>query len=597
MSDEAAGTDDTVADEEGATVVIDPSELGGGPPAWSGPAAVAAPVKRAGAPADPNEGRVLGGQYRLERAVGAGGVGRVYVATQLSLGRSVAVKLMRPELEADSQGERFAERFFREASLAGQLSHPNIVTVHDYGQDSDGTCFIVMELVEGQSLKQVMKAGPIEPERALELFVQITSGLRHAHRAGLVHRDVKPGNVQLTAGDGGAEVAKLLDFGLVKSDVPEVTEITREGSFLGTPHYAAPEQVKGMDADHRADIYSLGVMLYRALSGVLPYKNRNAMAMALSHVRDPYPPMSERAPGVAVDPTHEAIVQRCMQKAADDRYPDADALLVDLQAALAHLRSPPEASVEVVATRPVRWPWFVGAVAAVGLAVGGWLAQGSAEPVVAAVDSGAPEVVAEPVDTSAQVLQDVGPSAVQVALASEPSGASVAVDGEVVGQTPWVGTVPVVDGLAASVVLSLKGYEDAPVELDPGDGTASATVSLSRVARPSKAPAAAQKTAPSKATSTPKKAPSEASSRRAGTRRSASPTKTVDGVVFSASEAAATLSFANSADNAAFNGAGIRTQEFNKVKAARPFSSIEALGAAPGVGPKTMERMKAAAGK
>ena len=190
------------------------------------------PVARA---VDPFLGATVDGKFLIEADLGKGGAGRVYIATQLALHRRVALKILRPDLEADGD-ERFAERFFREASLAGALQHPNVVTVHDYGRSPEGLCYIAMELLDGRSLKDLMKDGPLEPERALGIFEQVGRGLRAAHRAGLVHRDVKPGNVLVVPGEDGAEVAKLLDFGLVKSDAAEVTEITRDGSFLGTPH-------------------------------------------------------------------------------------------------------------------------------------------------------------------------------------------------------------------------------------------------------------------------------------------------------------------------------------------------------------------------
>ena len=637
---------DDPEDSTGATVMA--------PPEWQRtgrPTAKARPAPATRSPrVDHNVGLVLGGQYRLERAVGQGGTGRVYVATQLSLGRAVAVKMLRADLESDSAGEQFAERFFREASLAGSLSHPNVVTVHDYGQDEDGTCFIVMELVEGRSLKELMKAGPMEPERALDLFAQLARGLRHAHRAGLVHRDVKPGNVQITPGDDGREVAKLLDFGLVKSELPEVTEITREGSFLGTPHYASPEQVRGQEADARSDLYALGVMLYRALCGVLPYYSRNSMALAMAHVRDPYPPMSERAPDITVDPSHEAIVRRLMHKDASRRYPDADSLLVELEVALARLRDggatasvavvPPPVELEtesdvVVGSEPShdsgasaaaapqaappasspKGPIFavaaVLAVSAMGfLGAHFWIEASRAPPEPPVIEAAASlEPVGEVVpvadkdsgDWSAEVLGGGTPVALQVSLGSQPGGADVRVDGTVVGQTPWVGSLAVDDGVHQSVELVLDGYAPHTVVLPVDGGTASEVVVLQSLAPPRRAaPSPPPRTRRSEPTPAPPAAPPEqaepppaptpAPSRRAGTRP-----VTVDGVPFDPQQAEKTVQFANSATVDAFKAAGIRVQEFNRVKAGRPYSSIQAVGAAPGVGPKTVQRMRDAA--
>lgn len=598
---------DDPEDSTGVTVMA--------PPEWraQGSTATARPAPAARSPrVDRNVGLVLGGQYRLERTVGHGGTGRVYVATQLSLGRSVAVKILRPELDSESNGEQFAERFFREASLAGNLSHPNIVTVHDYGRDDDGTCFIVMELVEGRSLKDLMKAGPLEPERALDLFCQLARGLRHAHRAGLVHRDVKPGNVQITPGDDGKEVAKLLDFGLVKSDLPEVTEITREGSFLGTPHYASPEQVRGQEADARSDLYGLGVMLYRAFTGVLPYYSRNSMALAMSHVRDPYPAMAERAPEVSVSADHEAIVRRLMEKDASRRYPDADSLLIDLEAALERLRrgivappapvpSDPEPSVVPSGRGPrgvlvpvtIVFLAFFG-ILGIGWGLSTWMrtddagtthATGTTGNTIAAVpDSG---------DWSAAVLEDAAPVALQVALASEPSGAAVWVDGAEVGATPWVGSLAVDDGVHQPLELRLAGYENRSVELDVVDGAASDTVVLKAI--PKKA--TPRKRAPAKPSASASKrsrppGAGQPPAQTGSTPSSSSKTVTVDGVPFTSQQAAHTLRMANTASLDAFKAAGIRTQEFNRVKAGRPYRSLRDVGAAPGVGPKTLQRMR-----
>ena len=543
--------------------------------------------------ADPLLGTVLHGKFRVDQALGKGGAGKVYVATQLSLGRPVALKVLRDDVNIEGD-ERFVERFYREAALAGALSHPNVVTVHDYGRTDEGICYIAMELLDGRSLKQILRDGPMELERALDLFEQVVRGLRHAHRAGLVHRDVKPGNVLVVAGDDGREVAKLLDFGLVKSAAAEVTEITRDGSFLGTPHYAAPEQVRGLPTDARADLYAVGVMMYRALTGRLPYESRNAMALAMAHVRDPYPAMAERAPGSAVPAAVEAVVRRCMEKEPDARFPDADALLSALLAARQGLALPapprpaPEAPPEEPTLhRPAR-RWVAGGLLGAGLgsalvsaALLAMAVQGSPaiEAGADAPDRGAEAVaVADAEAPGADLLADDAPLVLSVplAVASVPAGASVEVDGQVVGVTPYVGQITLRDGAPPPVWLRLEGHEPAQLSLalDPAGATGAAEL------RPARATPRA----------TPRKEePAPRGGRSAGGGGGA---VVVDGVAFTAAEAAAALRFANAATPAELQGAGISGRQASAVQAGRPYADLAAVGAAYGVGEKTMQRLK-----
>ena len=275
------------------------------------------------------EGLLISDRYRIHELIGSGGSGWVYRATQEPIGRPVAVKVLRTDLPEEDQ-IHFEARFLREASLAGQLQHPHIVTIHDYGRAPQGFCYLVMEYLEGYTFREVLRRHQVPTKRIMRIFDGITQGLRHAHAKGLVHRDVKPSNVFLLRGDGEEWRPKLMDFGLVREVHSEVT-VTEVGTFLGTPQYIAPEQAMGLPTDARSDVYAVGVMLYRALCGKLPYAATNPAALAYMHVHQPYPSMAERAPGVDVPQRLEAICERCMKKEPGERYPDAGELLEDLR--------------------------------------------------------------------------------------------------------------------------------------------------------------------------------------------------------------------------------------------------------------------------
>lgn len=295
---------------------------------------------------DPLIGRVLSGRYRVQVQLGSGGVARVYKANQEPMDRQVAVKVVRPDLDPQ-QREAFERRFLREAALAGRLSHPGVVTVHDYGRADDGTCFIVMELLQGRSLRARMDGRPMPQHEVARIGAKLARGLRHAHKKGLVHRDVKPGNIFLVQDDEGIEQPKLLDFGLVKED--SQSTITDAGTFLGTPHYVSPEQAKGLDVvDHRADLYSLGAVLWRMLAGRLLFEASNPMAIALKHLREPVPWIETIAPEVRVHADLEQIIRRCLCKDADDRWDDAGDLARALESWLA--ANPPEPLDDTVIT-------------------------------------------------------------------------------------------------------------------------------------------------------------------------------------------------------------------------------------------------------
>ena len=267
------------------------------------------------------EPRVLGDRYEIHQRLARGGMAQVYLARDRSLDRPVAVKELVPEFATDPS---FVERFRREAQAAANLSHPNIVGVYDWGTQ-DGTYFIVMEYVDGPSLSQVIRRdGPLHPRRAAELAGEVAAALGFAHSRGVVHRDVKPGNVLLTA----TGQSKVTDFGIARALSSPDDDLTQAGSVMGTATYFSPEQAQGLPVDPRSDLYSLGVVLYEMVTGRPPFSGDTPLAIAYKHVQDQPAPPSTIVPEVPRG--LEAIIMKLLQKRPDDRYPSAEALRADL---------------------------------------------------------------------------------------------------------------------------------------------------------------------------------------------------------------------------------------------------------------------------
>jgi serine/threonine-protein kinase len=244
----------------------------------------------------------------------------VYRAHDQLLDRPVALKVLFPELSVDRS---FVERFRREAQAAANLSHPNIVPVFDWGEDG-GTYFIVMEFVDGRALSSILRtAGPLHPDRAAEIVADVAGALSYAHRHGVVHRDVKPGNVLITE-EG---TIKVTDFGIARA-VNTEESLTQTGAVMGTATYFSPEQAEGMGVDARSDIYSLGVVLFEMVTGRPPFMGETPVAVASKHVREHPPAPRDVNPGVPLD--LEAIILKCMAKSPDHRYSTGDELRIDL---------------------------------------------------------------------------------------------------------------------------------------------------------------------------------------------------------------------------------------------------------------------------
>jgi serine/threonine-protein kinase len=264
--------------------------------------------------------QVYSGRYELRRHVARGGMAEVYLAHDRLLDRPVALKVLFPELSVDRS---FVERFRREAQAAANLSHPNIVSVYDWGEE-DNTYYIVMEYVDGRPLSNILRSeGTLLPDRAAGICADVAAALAFAHRNGVIHRDVKPGNVLITA-DG---TVKVTDFGIARAANTE-ENLTQTGAVMGTATYFSPEQAQGASVDARSDIYSLGVVLYELVTGRPPFSGDNPVTIAYKHVReDPVPPRS-RNPGVPV--AFENIIMQAMAKDPDDRYQTAEELRADL---------------------------------------------------------------------------------------------------------------------------------------------------------------------------------------------------------------------------------------------------------------------------
>jgi serine/threonine-protein kinase len=265
------------------------------------------------------------GQYRLKKKLGAGGMGEVYQAEHQLLKRPCAIKLIHPSKAHDAT---VLARFEREVQATAKLTHWNTVEIFDYGHSDEGTFYYVMELLPGLSLEELVKYhGPLAPQRAVHFLRQSCKALREAHAKGLIHRDIKPANLFAAERGGVYDVAKLLDFGLVREEFARSDEakLTTQGSFSGSPLYMCPEQMKAYDKlDARSDIYSLATVAFYALTGRPPFVADNIWDIILAHSRDPAPPPSQINPAVPKD--LERIILRCLEKRPQDRYQDVESL-------------------------------------------------------------------------------------------------------------------------------------------------------------------------------------------------------------------------------------------------------------------------------
>lgn len=394
---------------------------------------------------------LLGGRYRLDHLIGRGGMAAVWSATDTLLDRPVAIKRLHAGLLADAE---HAERFRREAVLVARLSHPNLVRLLDRGEDADGP-YLVMELVDGENLRaRIKREGSLDPDEAARICAEVGRALSYAHAQGVVHRDIKAQNVLLTA-EGGV---KLADFGIARLIETEGEPgLTKTDMLLGSADYLSPEQADGRPLDARSDIYSLGILLYECLTGVLPFRGEGFVAVAMKHCSEPMPDPRTLAP--AVPEWLAACTLRAAAKDPSVRYPDADRMVAALEGrdpgtAVMPVVVVPDDSDEDTARR--RRPRRGRRVTAVALALVVLLAAGALGAfLLLPGDDGAPaEVASVPLTISA--VRDYDPQGND--QAENPAERGYAVDGD--PGTAWYTeryqTTPEFGGLKSGVGLVLR---------------------------------------------------------------------------------------------------------------------------------------------
>ncbi len=387
-------------------------------------------------------GREIAGRFRVVAKLGEGGMGAVFRAEQISLKRTVALKLLRPSLASSSQ---LIRRFNAEAQAVAQLNHPNTVGIYDFGEH-EGMLFIAMELIEGVSLRDVVaREAPLPPVRALMIAQQLAASLADAHAHGIVHRDLKPDNVMLQQRGKTIDVVRVLDFGIAKLRDDAQGGMTRAGDVMGTPQYIAPEQAKGEAIDGRTDIYALGCMLYEMLTGRLPFEGTSVMALLAAHMTKPVEPPAQRRPDLAIPPALDALVVAMMAKDPAARPPTMEVLGDHLAQILATLPSAPWqttahgsiASPVAVATRSRAPLMAILGVLALGcIGAGIYVATRSSKSTPASdpvVEHGPPDPIARVEPDAVARPADPGPGS---AVVPDPGPGSAALDPDPVPDPP-----------------------------------------------------------------------------------------------------------------------------------------------------------------
>ena len=431
------------------------------------PAATANKRDESVVPRDDLIGRTIDGRYKVEALLGEGGMGLVYRVRHTSLGKALAIKVLRTNISNDDEVLR---RFKQEAQSASHIGNRHIVDVSDFGVTPNGSTYFVMEYLDGVDLiTAIEEAGELEDDRVLHIARQLCRAVGAAHDAGIVHRDLKPENVFLVSRDGDDNYVKVLDFGIAKV-ADSGAKLTRAGEVFGTPHYMSPEQAGGHPVDHRTDIYSLGVIMYEMVTGQVPFDADNMMGILTKHMyEEPLPP-SARVPDMLQG--LEDVILKCLQKEPQFRYQsllelEADLDLLEEGLAPAGIQAPKFRATEPPASKPQTVRVAIAAALAVGLLTVGWLTlegrsasnqtdrrspEVSPTLVWAQVGSAEAQAVAEPPPAPEPIA--LSPS---VKITSSPRRATVTLNGKRLGRTPVSLSRPDPD---KPIVLELayKGY-------------------------------------------------------------------------------------------------------------------------------------------
>ncbi|HEY9720197.1 MAG TPA: serine/threonine-protein kinase [Trichormus sp.] len=283
-----------------------------------------------------DEHKCVGGRYTILELLGMGAVGSVYKVKHELLGKIFALKMLNPNVSAEF---KVIQRFHLEAKAVAELSHPNLISVHDFGVTEDGAPYLVMDYLEGTSLdKEIEQAGHLDENRVISLFLKVCEGLSYAHKKGIIHRDLKPSNIMLVKDEHGKEIPKIVDFGIAKRTAVD-TKLTQTGEVFGTPLYMSPEQCLGNAVDARSDIYSLGCIMYECLSGKEAYAAANIIQTIFRHVNEDAKPLRKVCEGFEVSSAIEQVVTSCLERDPAQRPATADGLSVNLDR-IAHGKAP-----------------------------------------------------------------------------------------------------------------------------------------------------------------------------------------------------------------------------------------------------------------